>query len=210
MSTAIYRTVEIGTWDDARFSQLSAPTPNAQTLWLYMLTGPRTGVIPGLYVFSVAETAERFHWTVRATRRVFDEILAAGMASYDESTRLLWLPKATDRKCNTPNSLNVVKAWRKAWSGLPPCELRTQAGQTIHAFLVGKSVGFADEFGVVKAYDTPLVKGDEIADPKALDTPPSNATQVAGSSLKISSGISIPPTPPTRAPRQLRQSGGSR
>lgn len=148
-----YRSVECRTWDDEKFVALSAPQANAQTLWLYLLTGRSTGVIPGLYVFSVAEVAERFGWTTKATRACFDEILKCGMAVHDERTRLLWLPNALSRKCNQPASPNVVRSWGRAWIELPPCELKARSGKSIRETLASIGEGFA------KAFDEAFAKG---------------------------------------------------
>lgn len=47
-----YRKVSTQIYADARFAALSSPKPNGKTLWLYLLTGPHTTNIPGLFAVS--------------------------------------------------------------------------------------------------------------------------------------------------------------
>jgi hypothetical protein len=146
----IYRHVERGMWTSADFLALSAaPKPNARDLWHYLLSGPPTDVIPGLFVFSIAEAAEYFRWPVKGTRECFDEILGRGMARYDEQTRLVWLPKAMKDR-NLPASPNVVRSWRRAWGELPDCSLKREAQASIQASLEGIGKAFGE--GFLKAF----------------------------------------------------------
>lgn len=136
----IFRNVEVRMWDDERFVELSAPPPNAQTLWFYALTNPATGPIPGLYVFSLGDAAERFHWPLKATRAAFAEILAQGMAHYDAPTRVVWLPNAI--RSNPPASPNVVRSWKRPWEALPRSELKQSAEVVIRSSVKGIGKGF--------------------------------------------------------------------
>ena len=55
-------------WTDARFLGLSSPEPNAQTLWLYLLTNPHQISIPGLLPLGVGAIAGRDDRNLRTTR----------------------------------------------------------------------------------------------------------------------------------------------
>lgn len=152
-----YRNVEPAMWDSADFKALSPPEkPTAQFLWLYLLTGPATGPIPGLFVFSVAETAERFRWPLKGTWQAFGELLAKKrsgppMAIYDESSRLLWLPRAITPDRNLPPNPNVVKSWRRPWAELPECELKGRAASVLDTILETLGEGFLKPFRELSA-----------------------------------------------------------
>ncbi|MCU0687204.1 MAG: hypothetical protein MUF34_34000 [Polyangiaceae bacterium] len=112
-------------WNDRDFRQLSAPAPNAQTLWLRLLTGPELSVIPGLIPAWEAGLAQSLRWPLEGFREAFGELFAKGWAKADWEAGLVWLPKAPAH--NPPESPNVVKAWAKAWAELPECDLKNQA-----------------------------------------------------------------------------------
>jgi len=46
-------------WADEKFGELSALAPSGQALWLYLLTGPHTASIPGLYRVSVLSLSDQ-------------------------------------------------------------------------------------------------------------------------------------------------------
>jgi hypothetical protein len=150
-----YRNIECGMWDSPDFLSLSAPKkPTAQWLWLYLLTGPCTGIIPGLFRFSIAETAERFGWSAKEISSCLDELVKKNMARFDPATRLIWLPNALKDR-NAPASPNVVRSWRAAWIEVPECELKAQAAEIIEATLATFGEGFAKAFREGSAKPSP-------------------------------------------------------
>lgn len=112
-------------WSDARFLGLSGPKPNAQTLWIYLLTGPHQGPIPGLFPVGVGAIADNLGWTLKEVRTALAEIRDAGMALTSERPALIFLPRAVTH--NQPSNPNIVKGWRSHWDELPECPLRDQA-----------------------------------------------------------------------------------
>ncbi len=142
---SIYRNVSIRMYGDAKFRALSKPAPNAQSLFVYLLTGDHTGPIPGLFKAGEASLAEALDWPLEAFRHAFAEVSAMAMAKADWRARLVWLPKAIFH--NPPQSLNVVKAWRKAFDELPECSLKIEAFQVFRAYLDGKPKAFGKAFG---------------------------------------------------------------
>ena len=135
-----YRAITIRMWGDEKFGSLSSAPPNGQTLWVYFLIGPHTGIIPGLFVVGVAALAEALEWLFDDCRRVVDEILMTGMARYDAKARLWWLPRAI--RHNPPQSPSVVTAWRRAFVQLPECPLRQEAEVGIIACLRNMGPGY--------------------------------------------------------------------
>src|SRR5688572_7750347 len=97
-----YRTVSIKMWGDDRFLRLSSPKPNAQTLWIYLLTGPHTTALPGAFVAGEASLSEALGWPSVSLHKAFTEVLAEGLAEVDSKTRLVFIPKAV--RHNPPQS----------------------------------------------------------------------------------------------------------
>lgn len=146
---SLYSKVTRRMWHDAKFRELSAAPPNGQTLWLYLLTGPHNGRVPGLFVSGEAAMAEALGWDLEGFREAFREVSAKGMAKADWKARLVWLPKAIVH--NEPASPNVILGWRHVVQDMPECELKTAAieGLSQHIDTMGKAFGkaFAKAFG---------------------------------------------------------------
>jgi hypothetical protein len=134
-------------WGDDRFSRLSKPQPNGQTLWLYLLTGPHTTTLPTAFVAGEAGLAEALGWSLASFRKVFMEVLAEGLVEVDMKCRLVFIPKAV--RHNPPQSPNVVIAWRKAFDELPDCALKQRVFSHTLAELIfiGKGEAFQKAFG---------------------------------------------------------------
>src|SRR5690242_2146464 len=120
-----YRKIEVRMWMDERFRKLSRLQPCAQGLWLYLLTGPHTDIIPGLFRAGRAGLAEGLAWPLEQFDLAFEELLRLRMVQADWSAHVVWLPNAV--KCNLPQSPNVVIAWGRAWRLIPECALKTKA-----------------------------------------------------------------------------------
>jgi hypothetical protein len=120
-----YRKIEVRTWSDESFRELSPLQPSGQALWFYLLTGPQTGPIPGLYRAGRAAMAEELEWPLDAFYDKFTELEARSMAKADWKARLVWLPNAI--KHNKPESPNVVRSWRTELDLLPECALKREA-----------------------------------------------------------------------------------
>lgn len=120
-----YRKIEVRTWSDEKFRSLSAIAPSGQALWFFMLTGPHTGPIPGLFRAGRAAMAEELDWDVEAFDKAFGEVFQQGMAKADFKAKLVWLPNAI--KHNKPESPNVVRGWRVELDLLPECDLKREA-----------------------------------------------------------------------------------
>lgn len=144
MATGRYRKILTRMHADDKFRQLSKPQPNGQSLWQYLLTGPHTTSIPGLFVVGEAALAEALAWPLSGLRRAWREIEDLGMAKADWKARVVWLPNAI--RHNAPESPNVVKSWRDAIDQVPECELKTTALAQFEAFLEGKGQAFAKAF----------------------------------------------------------------
>lgn len=157
-SPGLYRKIEVRMWGDEKFCRLSAIPPCGQGLWFYLLTGPHTGPIPGLFKAGRAGMAEELGWTLEAFDEAFAEVFAQGMVKADFKARLVWLPNAV--KINSPASPNVVTSWRSHFDLLPECSLKEEALEGLRAsvFKVGEAYGKAFDKAFGKPSTNPLPK----------------------------------------------------
>lgn len=108
-------------------------------LWLWLLTGPQTTSFPGLFRATIGFMEDELHWPRSAIERCLAEIEAVKpndstpMMMRDKKTGLFFLPAAM--AYNGPKNPNVAKAWAKAASDMPECELRDKAVSSALSFL---------------------------------------------------------------------------
>lgn len=138
-----YRRIETGTLTDQKVAELSKPAPNAQTLWMYLITGKRTTPFPGLVVAKEVEIASDHGWPIvadlftpapangcRCLRDAWDEIESQGMAVPDWVAGVIVLPRALlDRRKEArpsarPTSPNDFRGWAKWWDEIPDCDIK--------------------------------------------------------------------------------------
>lgn len=164
-----YRKVEVRTWADEKFHALSPMPASGQSLWLYLMTGPHTSRIPGLFRAGRAGMAEELGWELEDFNEAFREVIEQGMAKADFKSRLVWLPNAL--KHNKPESPNVVVAWRSELDVLPECALRREATDFIRSFIaaLGPSylLAFDEEKAPKKDSPTPSCKASREASQEA-------------------------------------------
>lgn len=141
---ARYRKIDIRVWGDEKFRQLSAPAPNGQTLWFFLMTGPFTTNIPGVFSTGEMGMAERLKWPIKGFRKAFQEVLREGMVKADWKAPLVWLPNAANY--NKPESPNVVRGWSVVWDELPECHLKNEVYQQLKVSMEGFGQGFAKAF----------------------------------------------------------------
>lgn len=180
-----YSKIQRSMWGDERFRSLSAPPPNAQTLWQFLLTGQHNTSLPGLFRLRLSAVSEELGWDFEATCKVFDEITGAGMAQYDKRAGVMWIPKAL--RHNAPQSPNVVAGWRDEITLIPECALKREAVAATRGFIdaLGESfrVAMARALGEAPPMKSPnpsgkgrpkaLVPSDQSThlEPKALQEP---------------------------------------
>lgn len=149
---ARYRKLDLRTWNDKKFRLLTPLPPSGQSLWLYLVLGPHTTNIPGLFEASEISMADRLGWPLKAFREAFREASAKAMAKADWKARLVWLPNAPEY--NRPESPNVVVSWGAAFDELPECQIKWEAYQSLKAFTEGLGEAFSKAFG--KAIPKPM------------------------------------------------------
>lgn len=139
-----YRKIEVRTWSDEKFRALSGIPPSGQGLWFFLLTGPHTTAIPGLFRAGRAGMAEELGWDIEAFDKAFHEVYEKGMAKADFKDRLVWLPKAIQH--NKPESPNVVRGWRVEIDLLPDCDLKREALAGIRQALMEIGPAYVEAF----------------------------------------------------------------
>lgn len=139
-------------WTDAAFRELSAAPPNAQTLWLYLLTSPFTVSIPGVIVASDVAMAAALGWTLEGFRKAFLEVEEKGLAKADWDAGVVVLEKAliesdgTARNTNKPGNPNVLKSWADTFDEVPDCELKSLILSRIESLSQSLSKAFSKAF----------------------------------------------------------------
>lgn len=90
---------------------------------VFLLTGPRTGTIPGIFRAGRAALAEELDWSPEACDEAFGEAFQQGMVKADWKGKVVWNLSAI--KCNKSVSLHGVNSWPVEWSPIPECTLAT-------------------------------------------------------------------------------------
>ncbi|PWT92230.1 MAG: hypothetical protein C5B55_06765, partial [Blastocatellia bacterium] len=139
-----YRKVDTRTWGDAKFQALSRPEPSGRYLWFFLLTGPHTTNLPGLFRAGEMGLAESLEWPVKGFRKAFGELFRQGLVKADWRARVVWIPNAI--KYNQPESPNVVRSWRASWDEVPECSLKTEAYERLKAFTKALGESFHQAF----------------------------------------------------------------
>jgi len=140
----LYRRITVRMHGDKRFRELSDPQPCGKYLWVYLLTGPHTTRLPGIFIAGEAGLAEALRWPLEGFREAFREVLSKGLVEVDPEARLMYLPNAI--KHNPPESPNVVDSWSKEIELLPECELRDRWAASVRAFLYNRSEAYGKAF----------------------------------------------------------------
>lgn len=159
-----YRKVEVRTWGDERFRALSPIPPCGQGLWLYLITGPYTGPIPGLFSAGRAAMAEDLGWSTEAFGEAFGEAFEQGMVKADFKARVVFIPNAI--KHNRPESPNVVRSWAAAFDLIPECDLKREAFDALKVSIHALGEAFGKAFD--EAFPKPSPKAMPKPSPKAM------------------------------------------
>lgn len=143
-----YRKIHVRMWGDAAVRALSRPQPNGQSLWIHLLAGSQTGIVPGLIASTEMGMAGALKWELEAFRKAFGEASGDGgrkvLAEADWEAGLVWVPNGI--KYNPPQSPNVIVGWQQAWDELPECLLKAKAYLRLRAYVEDMGKGFQEAF----------------------------------------------------------------
>lgn len=134
-----YRKVLTRIWEDNRFPYLSA---DEQRLFLYHLTSPRSTPFL-LYVEGAGAMGDALRMPSGMVAEARTNLMASGMAWYDDEAKMIFLPKALKLPENAPEGPNSVKTWVTLFRELPAIPFRDrcvshwlemeEAGEISHA-----------------------------------------------------------------------------
>lgn len=174
-----YALVQVRTWSDEKVRSLSAPQPNAQTLFFRLLTGPETSRVPGVILAGRAALAEALGWDLSDFDRCWRELEETGLAVADWAARVIYLPGAFRQVCNLPTSPSTAACWRKELLNAPECDLTRRVDTDLRAMLATMGAAYLGSYMSGKRADTT----SQTATQAAHQTAPQTATQTARQSV---------------------------
>jgi hypothetical protein len=118
-------------------------------LLLFLGYGPQARLLPGVIVNGRAGLAESLGWTVAEFDAVFTELERNGEACADWDARLLFLPRVLADQA--PDNPYVVASWRREFTELPDCDLKTAVGSAVESLLSTKPSGWFEAWTVGKS-----------------------------------------------------------
>lgn len=147
-----YRRISVQMWGDDKFRALSKPQPNGQSLWQFLLTGPHTLNVPGLFVAGEAMLAESLNWPLTKFHCAWSELELADLVQCDWAARVVWIPKAVNH--NLPESPNVVRSWWETIPLIPVSPIRDIAVAQLREACERKGEAYLKAFdeGFLKAF----------------------------------------------------------
>lgn len=196
-----YRKVEVRTWGDEKFRGLTAMPACGQGLWLYLITGPHTGPIPGLFRAGRAGMAEELDWEQEAFDEAFREVFQQGMVKADFKARVMWVPNAI--KHNKPESPNVVKSWAAEFDLIPECDLKREAYEHLRSSIHALGEAFGKAFD--ETFGKPSAKPSTKAMPNQEQEQEQEQEQDTSSSLRSEEGRVAKSPAPSPSGRQKRE-----
>ena len=121
-----YRTIYCTTWDKPAFTQLST---DAQLVWLFIVTGPHTDRIPGLYSLGAGAMADRLAdkgepWEGSRIQAALEEMMSLGLIAVHRRPNVIYMPGLLNEY--RPNNLNILIGWGKALQNIPDCPLKEE------------------------------------------------------------------------------------
>lgn len=200
----LYRRILVRMYADAKFQALSPLLPSGQALWLYLLTGPHTTLIPGLFSAGRAGLAEQLGWEQEDFDRCWSELEQQELVQAAWQARVVWVPNAI--KHNAPSSTSVVISWRGQWPLIPECNLKWTAYRFIRNYLeTEKGESFVSAF--VSACSVPPLQAALQAAPQAALHPATHPPLQQEAGAGAGTGTGEGGTPYPRNPEPRRASG---
>lgn len=193
----VYRRISVRMYADGAFRALSPLKPSGQALWLYLLTGPHTNLLPGLFSAGRAGLAEILGWSQEDFDSCWSEVEREELVQAAWRERVVWVPNAI--KYNEPASPSVVVSWRSHWPLIPECNLKWAAYRHLRNYLeTHKGPAFVSAF--VSACLVPDGSETEQGAPhdvvQAAPNAASHQEQEAGAGAGTGAGTGVVVRPP--------------
>lgn len=123
-----YRKIDPRLWDDENFVEL---TTVEKLLWLYLLTGPHTTSLPGLWIVGIGELVDGLRLPEKSIRAGLDKLQAMRRLVLNPRLRLVRVPNAP--RYNRPDNARVLKSWFRMWSDIPECQQKYDHLESLRA-----------------------------------------------------------------------------
>ncbi len=158
---AIYRQIDPRLHDDEKFVQL---TDSQQMLWVALITGPQTTIVPGLMIGGVATLAEIRRRPVSRVKADMDALERLGMVEVDPEKRVIRLPNGP--KFAELRNQKQLLGWFRAWQGLPESQLKYRHIESLRRHLWSDQSWFGPTwertFGAVTSGTVPDTVSDTV------------------------------------------------
>ena len=125
----------------SKFRALSPMNPCARALFLHLICGPCSEIVPGLVRRSLSDLASEFRWTVDDLKRCLRELTRKGLARVDAAAGVVWMPREVAG--DPPRSADAAAAWAAFVRALPPSPLVEDAKASIRDMLVQRGADLA-------------------------------------------------------------------
>ncbi len=192
-----YRRTRCARWRDERFASL---TTLHRLVDGYIRTGPQSGAIPGLGVFSVALAAEDLRVSQRAIEKALEALLGAGLIDrWDARSRVLWMAESIED--GAPRSPANVLSWRSALAELPACEVKAAAIAFLFDYCDQRGPDFVDAMRIAGgAKPPPKPEAQPEAQPEAKAGGRDQGSGIRDQGSGIGDGGSSPAQPAPAPP----------
>lgn len=144
--TCIYREI----WNDEKFYSSSV---SGMLVYFYILTCPLGNGL-GCFKGGIAGMEEDSRINSKPFREGFREGLDKGLFEYDNSSRVILVPKYFER--NPPSNPNGIKALSKEFVRIPNCELKLKCYHIVRGWVELKKESFAEPFK--ELFDEPIIE----------------------------------------------------
>lgn len=142
-ASPVQRVLSPRLWSDSKVMSLGSPKSSPLMLWLFLLTHPSSGRLPGVVVEPLPAIAGRLGWKLATTKSCLQELQNRNMVLSDDAGGVYWLPNAI--RYNEPHSVDEIRAWAKEWKNIPAGALKEQMEQEF-AQVLGSRRLFAQAF----------------------------------------------------------------
>lgn len=139
---SFYRKIDKRIWGDEKFSSLSKPQPNAQSLFIYLISSRQNSSLPSVFYGGVGSVSEALAWNYDETKKCFEELCINELIKFDSRCQIVWIKNAL--KYNFPGSINSIKGLRNVINEIPECELKSEIIQSLLGEALGKSLDVQD------------------------------------------------------------------
>lgn len=134
--TSRFRKIDVCIWNDEKFHSLS---PNGKLAFLYLITHPQMTSLGAMRA-----SIEGLSCELGIDAEAFREVFREGLAEAYSEANCVYVKNFIFYQ--TPQSPNVVLAWKSSLDLIPECHLKTQAIQDAKALTEGLGEAFREAF----------------------------------------------------------------